>query len=506
MTDPPPTPLPSPRPPPAPFEASLAGAPAAAEGPPLNPTAPGERQLLLDVLRGVALLGIFMVNMPTFAMPFFEAFGGPTLATASTRDQAGWWIVTLLFQYKFISLFSLLFGAGFALQIEKARARGRPFVGTYLRRLALLFVIGMAHAMLIWYGDILVAYSVLGLLLIPFARAKGSTLVITGVAIMLVSAAIGAGFGALQATMGQQRFEIGERASSEQQGQDAHVGIELDAAGEEPLAAEESLEAGVASDELEGARPSIGEATDAPLRGFDALMALQFNPVDPRWAAAETAAFRDGPFVDAFAFRATIWAFAITVGIVSWLWHPASVFLIGAGLMRLGFFKPQASSTRARFAWLIIPGLALEFLVPWTAARDNWQGGLLSSMLTAGHGPSAVLLTLGYVGLLSILVDRSARGVTLLAVARVVAALGRMPLTAYLLESVIAALLMYWYGLGWFGSIDRVNLIWLVLIIWLGLAIFANLWFRVFSFGPMEWLWRLGTYGPRHGPQSAGST
>jgi uncharacterized protein len=483
---------------------------AAAEPSPLLPTAPGERQLLLDVLRGVALLGIFMVNMPTFAMPFFEAFGGPGLATDSTRNQVGWWVVTLLFQFKFISLFSLLFGAGFALQIERAQARGRPFVWTYLRRLAMLFVIGIIHALLIWYGDILVAYSILGLLLIPFARAKASTLLITGVVLLLLSSALGAGLGALEAVMARQADASTQSASEEEVAAPEHSleVREVDGALEPDALELGSVESGsVESGSLEpgSLEPAVIEpeaaeteaSSEGPLRGMDALIELQFNPTDPRWAEAETAAFRDGPFADALAFRITIWAFAIIVGLFSWLWHPAALFLIGAGLMRLGFFRPEASSLRARFAWLIIPGLALELLVPLSATRANWEDDMLSTVLAAGHAPSAVLLMLGYVGLLSILVDRAASNAVLGGTARFVAALGRMPLTAYLSESVLAALLMYWYGLGWFGSVDRIQQIGLVLLIWLGLALAANLWFRAFSYGPMEWLWRLGTYGRR---------
>lgn len=438
----------------------------------LRPVAPAERQLLLDVLRGVALLGIFMVNMPTFAMPFFEAFGSPALVDGPARDRIAWWIVSLFFQFKFVTLFSLLFGAGFAMQLERAQARGRPFIWTYLRRLGVLCLIGLVHALLIWYGDILVAYSILGLLLLPFARVRGRVLVAAGIAIVVVSAILGGLFGALQAVMAEQPWPT-----------------------EEAMVVEVDLEDGQEIEFEADTAPGDAASAPAPPRGLDALIAAQFNPLDPLWTEGETMAFRDGPFLDALIFRTTIWALAIVVGLFTWLWHPAGVFLIGAGLMRLGFFRPESAALRARCAWLTIPGLALEAVVPWVTQRGGWSGDLASMVLASAHAPSAVLLSIGYVGLISIAVDAAGRRGALHVVARFIGNAGRMPLTVYLAESVLAGALMYWWGLGWFGSVDRLSQIGLVLAIWLALAAFANLWFRGFTYGPMEWVWRVGTYG-----------
>jgi uncharacterized protein len=123
-----------------------------------------ERIVALDVLRGFALLGIFVVNMVDFSGSGFR------LGTIGTRgseiDQLVDLGIVYFFVTKFYLLFSFLFGVGFAVQMRSAEAKGRPFVGVYLRRLGVLLLIGLAHATLIWDGDILRLYAIAGVLLL----------------------------------------------------------------------------------------------------------------------------------------------------------------------------------------------------------------------------------------------------------------------------------------------------------------------------------------------------
>ncbi|WP_108784804.1 DUF418 domain-containing protein, partial [Xanthomonas fragariae] len=141
----------------------------------LLPIATTERIFVLDVLRGFALLGILLMNI--------EAFVGP-LDLASTGVEPHWHgadriadaLVYVLVQGKFHTLFSLLFGMGFAVMAQRAEQAGRAFFGMYLRRTAGLLVIGLAHALLIWSGDILVAYALLALLLLTARTVPTVTL------------------------------------------------------------------------------------------------------------------------------------------------------------------------------------------------------------------------------------------------------------------------------------------------------------------------------------------
>lgn len=141
-----------------------------------------ERIAALDVLRGFALFGVLLVNMLDFSGSALRA--GTLGARGSELDQIVDVSIAFLAVTKFYLLFSFLFGVGFAVQMRRIEASGRPFVGFYLRRLLVLFVIGMAHAILLWDGDILRLYALAGVLLLlvrklPTRLLLGGALVIT---------------------------------------------------------------------------------------------------------------------------------------------------------------------------------------------------------------------------------------------------------------------------------------------------------------------------------------
>lgn len=141
----------------------------------LLPIAATERIVVLDVLRGVALLGILLMNIEAFAGPLDLALSGvePHWQGADRVADA---LVYIFVQGKFYTLFSMLFGMGFAVMAQRAERAGRGFFGMYLRRTAGLLVIGLAHALLLWSGDILVTYALLALLLLGARNAPTVTL------------------------------------------------------------------------------------------------------------------------------------------------------------------------------------------------------------------------------------------------------------------------------------------------------------------------------------------
>lgn len=133
-----------------------------------GPTPEGERADVLDALRGFALLGILISHVPDFSG--YEFMTAPERAALDGLGIGGALapLTEFLIRGKFFSLFSLLFGIGFAIQLESARRRGAPFTRHFARRLAVLCAIGIAHGLL-WYGDILRDYALLGLALLPAA-------------------------------------------------------------------------------------------------------------------------------------------------------------------------------------------------------------------------------------------------------------------------------------------------------------------------------------------------
>ena len=137
----------------------------------VGPVARTERIQVIDILRGFALFGILLVNMELFSHPVQQAIFGLKEWT-TLADRLAVWGIRFLAEGKFYSLFSFLFGLGFALQILRAEERGTRFVPFYLRRLLILLLIGLAHGIFLWTGDILVLYAILGALLLLFFRRR----------------------------------------------------------------------------------------------------------------------------------------------------------------------------------------------------------------------------------------------------------------------------------------------------------------------------------------------
>jgi len=135
----------------------------------LSPVTSGERLDQLDVLRGFALFGILLVNFEFFLNPIQSVVLGHAGGLQSVGDGVDLGI-KILAEGKFYPLFSMLFGAGFALMYERAVERGQGFWGVYLRRLLLLLSFGLAHMLLIWSGDILLTYALVAFLMVLFFR------------------------------------------------------------------------------------------------------------------------------------------------------------------------------------------------------------------------------------------------------------------------------------------------------------------------------------------------
>ena len=153
----------------------------------MKPLSSQERNVALDALRGVALLGVLLVNLDSdFRRSLFARMqnfhshpGGINRAT----DLLLAWV----FEFKAFTLFSFLFGVGIGVQAERAASRRVSASGFFVRRFAALLIIGLGHMLLIWNGDILTLYAVCGLLLIPFVNLSGRWLAIVGLAVVLLS-------------------------------------------------------------------------------------------------------------------------------------------------------------------------------------------------------------------------------------------------------------------------------------------------------------------------------
>ena len=163
---------------------------------PASPVAEPRRIASIDVLRGLALLGILVLNIQAFAMPF-EAYGNAY--GYGDIEGSNYWVFTfamLLGDMKFMAIFSMLFGAGLILFIERLLETGRPAYAIHYRRMFWLLALGLLHAYLIWYGDILVTYALCGMIVVWCRRLPPWLLFIGGLCVVSVCSIfmLGSGF------------------------------------------------------------------------------------------------------------------------------------------------------------------------------------------------------------------------------------------------------------------------------------------------------------------------
>ena len=141
----------------------------------VGPVSLSERIVFIDVLRGMALFGILAANMRAFFAPL-DCYDNIGVLFHSRADVLAQLFIDGFIQGKFISIFSFLFGMGFAIQMSRAEARGVRFMGFYPRRLLALALFGLIHGLLIWAGDVLLTYAFSGAILLLFRKRQQKTL------------------------------------------------------------------------------------------------------------------------------------------------------------------------------------------------------------------------------------------------------------------------------------------------------------------------------------------
>jgi len=404
---------------------------------PMTPVKSGERIQIIDSLRGFALLGILLVNMALFINPVYKVLF-PLPPDTPMWDRVAGWLIQLLAEGKFFPLFSLLFGLGFAIQFSRAQERNKRIVPLYLRRMFILLLIGLAHAFLIWTGDILVIYALLGFVLILFRKARPKTLLIwTGV--------IAVGYFLL-------------------------------------------LTLGVAAIELGRMDPTGAAILDQNVAQQEAFFRDE--------AARAAQIYSQGSFAEITTQRVREYFTFMSIGAIGFLPSVFMMFLIGLyfGKRRV-FFEIEENLTFFRKItwWGLAIGLPASLIAASLRATSTFSQldfNLSLYIATLGVVFGGPALTLFYVGALTLLSRRQPWTDRL----QILAPVGRMALTNYLLQSIICTLIFYGYGLGFQGRIGATAGLLLTFFIF-GLQIpFSHWWMARFRYGPFEWLWRSLTY------------
>jgi uncharacterized protein len=388
----------------------------------------------IDTVRGFAVLGILLMNIVSQGLPGY-AYISPAHAGGDTgADLAAWLVNFVAVDGKMRALFTLLFGASLLLIADGADGRVPGPAALHYRRMAWLLLIGMAHAWLVWSGDILVTYALAGALLFPARRLAPHQLFVLGglvlAMLMLASLAAWWHFHGLQQTLADPAT---------------------------PVAVARDARAALAT-----LLPAAGEA------------------------AREIAGFRGG-FADAFHARAATTLLFQTVLIPQgWLWEALGIMAIGMGLYRSGFFTAAAIDRRiARLVWLLPAGAVLTVPVAMWLYATRWDpvACLAADALLA---PVRIAMAIGWAALLMRLLHAGVGRAVLVRLA----ACGRMALSNYLGANILTTTLFNGYGFGLFGHLGRAELLGVVAAVW-ALQLWASpLWLRYFRYGPFEWLWR----------------
>ncbi len=402
-----------------------------------GPLPSGGRLDLLDVLRGTAIFGILIANIMVVSGYFFLAEAERAVLPTAAADEVLSFLVRMLLEGKFYSIFSLLFGYGFAVQLASAAARGVDFGPLFRRRLRGLLWIGLAHAVFLWYGDILLLYALLGFLLLRFRQSTDRTLLRVAAACLVLPVVI-----YLLMLAGSLAMGSGT-----------------------PTA------------------PPTADAGPDPTAEFVAMM---------------TTAWREGSWLD--SFRANLFGLAgrwVDLFISVRFPKVFGMFLLGLYLGRRGF---GTDLHRDGPVLRRVLGIGLLVGLPASAAMSWLEGlgvyfppsalGLLQTVVAAIGVPA---LALAYAAGIA-LAFGSAWGRRL--VGRMAAA-GRMALTNYLMHSAIMIVLFYGWGLGWHGRMGPALTTPIALAICAAQVPLSRWWLSRFQFGPVEWLWRQYTYQVR---------
>lgn len=399
------------------------------------PLSSSERISAIDVLRGFALFGIVVVNAWFFGLPLATG-SGQTGVQAEGADAVAWFVVTGFFSFKFISIFSVLFGFGIAMQRTRLLARTGRAAGFLARRMLILAVFGLIHVGLLWYGDILFQYAMVGLLMILLIQMPATIRLWLGIACLFTSM----------------------------------VGIFLFGL-------------------LAFFSPPFGDAPDATMRGLEAMQAANFDPANPQWIVAETTANREGPWLDAFLFRGVTWIFATLIFLLNYGWHVLGLVLVGSWFHDIRLFDADRRPLLGRLAiWGVSIGLPAEMVLAGLQLFGD-PDVVQKAAISAGHDIASAVLAIGLIGVVG-----RACAAQRMPGAKTLAAVGRMSLSAYLLESVCFVAVMSFWGLAQFGRLGEMELLLAAVLVYCVVATCCVAWSRRFRMGPIEWLWRTGSY------------
>jgi uncharacterized protein len=421
------------------------------------PVSEVQRHRLIDALRGFALLGILLMNIPVFAMASYssEAF-------RSDPTSVNFWVnavVSVVFEGKMRALFGMIFGAGVILFVAKKERTGKSVTGLFYRRMFWLVVFGLIHAHLIlWLGDILYLYGLCGMFVYLFRNVKPIYLVM---GVPLVAA-----------------FDFSANTLLYQYARTLRIAY---------------VEARAAEAED---RPLTDSQREALTRWRELEQTFIPNREDAKRNTLKMKS--DYPTVASYVRKVAFEMETVLVPII--MWDSVALMLLGAALYRWGFLTGRWSN---RDYWRVLavgyglglPLVAFNFYHEFQT-RPTLEAGLsrMEQVPIEWTGLiypfQRIALVLAHVSAF-VLAYKSG---FLAPLFRCLEAVGQMAFTNYIMQSVICTLFFFGYGLNYYAELEFYQIYFVVAAVWVVQLIVSPLWLRFFRFGPLEWVWRSLTY------------
>jgi uncharacterized protein len=415
----------------------------------LKPTSALERVNSLDIIRGIAVLGILTMNIVGFGLAF--AYDDPTIAGGSEGwNYIVWAFNELFFEGTMRGLFTILFGVGFMIFVSRGVSKGAGLITAdyYYRRMLWLMIFGLFHAyFLLWHGEILFTYAICGMTLFAFRTVKPKYLLILGFLVIMIGTA---------------RFYYDHQTHLKVR----NFGMQAEKLAQQniQLSDEQNYYLNEWNDQKSKRR--IIEQENEILQESGYLTILKHN--FPRTMRNQT--------INLYKYN---------------VWDSLSFILFGIAFFSWRIF--HAGRTRKFYLRMIIigyaVGLAINFYELNLITSNNFETLAFSkAKLTYHFGRLA--MTMGHIGLIVLFIKSG----ILKWLQNSLSSVGKMAFTNYLVQTIICGFIFLGIGFGLFGKLQRYELYFIVFGIWIIQLIYSPLWLKYFRYGPIEWLWRSLTY------------
>lgn len=403
----------------------------------LSPVKASERIVFMDVLRGFAILGIFIANLNSFAW-YSESKQATGAMLLPELDHKVLFLHHMFIEGKFYSIFSLLFGWGIALQFKRAAEKGINALPTIKRRLVFMLLLGAFH-LLLWPGDIVFFYAMLGFILLPLRKLSNKALLITGIILILSPILLYA-------------------AKSHWEWMNAPAGFLFET-----------------GSKLDAKLLNTNLASDDSIAGY--LKQASW------WEVLKAD-------ISGFFYRYGYLFF------VSRIPKVLGMFLIGYALGRSDFYKTIMQHKKILYL-IIIAGLVIGLPANYFLAKymtynmtDYWMLKTEGLYQTIAYALGVVPLAMVYVALFVLLFQRS-KGKRIMSV---LAPVGKTAFSNYIAQTLIGNFVFLGAGLGYLGQVGPVYFTIFGIVVFTLQIIISTTWLRYFNYGPIEWIWRSATY------------